>query len=120
MSQLINNIANINRGILENRLVVFEKYSRALLQVLDTLWSSRLIIGYSVKKNIICVVLKYTNLGLPIIKKVQTISKPGFYRSRTKNIACNKYLLLTNSKGYFLKKKLEVVASGQALFQIIV
>jgi ribosomal protein S8 len=82
---LIKDFANINVALKKRCLISFERYSIQLIKILSMLWKKRLILGYTLEKNRVKIILKYTR-GIPIIKSFKIMSKPSkkLYKKKKK------------------------------------
>lgn len=70
-------IANFNWA-LKNKLVFQKfKYNSILVLLLNLLWKSRFIIGYTIKNNRLFVFYKYTGSNLNILNYLKLVSKPS-------------------------------------------
>jgi len=97
-------ILNINRSIKIKSPYVVLNYNKYLVDILNVLWNSKLITGYEINKTLVLVFLKYTRLGIPVIKKIKAISKP----SRSYNLNRFNY-----NKSPFKNNKLYIVCNSQ-------
>lgn len=109
-------VSNFNWA-LKNKLVFQKfKYNSIILLILNILWKSRLIIGYTVKSNKIIVFYKYTGNNLRILDCLQLISKPSIKYFFKKSIR-NKKFIFSTSKGLFINNFSEF-SGGIAIVEI--
>jgi len=116
-------ILNINRSIKIKSPYVVLQYNKYLIDILNVLWNSKLISGYEINKTIVLVFLKYTRLGIPVLKKIKPISKPSrsYYLNKLNYskspFKYNKLYVVCNSKQkYFIGLPKQI--SGRVLFEV--
>lgn len=109
-------ISNFNWG-LKNKLVFQKfKYNSILILILNLLWKSRIIIGYTIKLNKIIVFYKYTGSNLNLLDCLKVVSKPSLQYFFKKNIT-NKKFIYSNSKGLFLNSH-GLLSGGVVILEI--
>lgn len=117
---LLSSISNINVAIKKNQLVVFEKFSPQLLNVLKALWLKKLITGYTLLENKVKIVLKYSR-GVPVVRLFKIISKPGnkiYKKLKEKNCL---FVISNSSLGICITDtSIKGTLSGKILFKIII
>lgn len=74
-------LTTIRNGQISQKVFVIHSYSKILIQILHILMKEGYIMGYTVynknNNNFLKIFLKYTETGLPLIKQIIRVSKPG-------------------------------------------
>ena len=102
MLLLIRSISNINDAITKKSLILFENYNSSLVKVLTVLWKNGLIVGYTLKNNLIKIVLKYNTSGNPVIRYLKVLSKSSILKTIKKKKTSEIILISNSTVGYTL------------------
>lgn len=121
-------ISNLKICLKKKKLVLLQKRSKMVIQVLNALWDEKLILGYKVlNKNFVKIYLKFDNSGNPVIKDfflISTFSRKRYMRVsdiKSNNIQKNYFFFLNTSKGILSHEKALIKkVGGEVFFKICV
>lgn len=113
----------------KKKLILLQKKTKIVLNVLNALWDEKVILGYRFLNNdFVKIYLKFDNLGKSLIKKIIIISKPGnkkyiniFDLKSNHNTQINYFCFLSTSKGILSHSKALLKGiGGEILFKIYI
>lgn len=117
-STLSNFISNLKNHYSSKKLVLKQKKTKQIVQLVDLLVKEGLICGYYFINNNIVILLKYNN-NEPGIYEIKTISKPGkrvyinnkwIYKNNSKDI-----YIISTQKGFLTKNEAQELNVGGEL-----
>ena len=117
-STLSNFISNLKNHYSSKKLVLKQKKTKQIVQLVDLLVKEGLICGYYFINNNIVILLKYNN-NEPGIYEIKTISKPGkrvyinnkwIYKNNSKDI-----YIISTKKGFLTKNEAQELNVGGEL-----
>lgn len=117
-STLSNFVSNLKNHYSSKKLVLKQKKTKQIVQLVDLLVKEGLICGYYFINNNIVILLKYNN-NEPGIYEIKTISKPGkrvyinnkwIYKNNSKDI-----YIISTQKGFLTKNEAQELNVGGEL-----
>ena len=115
---LSNLLSNLKICFKKKKVVLLQKQSKIIIEVLNSLWDEKVIAGYQILNNgFLKVYLKYTRSGKSFIRNFFLVSKPG----RRITLSANNKLLFKSQKNffYFIKTTAGVVSHEKAILKNI-
>lgn len=123
---MLSVVSNLNTAIKHSHTEVVLKTNKKSLSLLDPIWDSNLINGYTIKKSNLRVYLKYSYLGAPNIRNLKFLSKPGMRKFvKAKDLTLlkkhNNFIYLLTSKGVLLlEDAIKLNIGGEILLSIYI
>jgi ribosomal protein S8 len=113
---LSNLLSNLNICLKKKKVILLQKQSKIIIEVLDSLWDAKVIAGYQKLNNgFLKVYLKYTRVGKSFIRNFFLVSTPG----RRISISANSKMLFKSQKNnfFFLKTTSGVLSHDKAILE---